>query len=71
MVYSPHDKVIQFPLSQLGFAPTEWRKLTSKFESLFGYVVGASDALIEFKQHVNLSKIRGTGAANEVFLNTN
>lgn len=71
MVYSPHDKVIQFPLSQLGFAPTEWRKLTSKFESLFGYVVGASDALIEFKQHVNLSKIRGMGAANEVFLNTN
>lgn len=71
IVSNPSRNVIPFPVSKFGFAPAEWRKITTKFELLFGYVVGTRESLTEFKQHVNLSKIKGIKAANEVFLNIN
>jgi hypothetical protein len=68
---SKQTNVIQFPVSKLGFAPAEWQTLTSKFESLFSYVVGPRDALSKFKRFVNLSRISGVSAANEVFVEIN
>ncbi len=71
LVSCAQTNVIQFPVSKLGFAPAEWQRLTSKFESLFSYVVGPRDALSKFKRFVNLSRISGVSAANEVFVETN